>query len=270
MIHHILLQDTALLDPEYASKYYLSDTSSIYSKEETGESTMQIRHGTPEIIIHNDYRISDPAQPYREIVAEMERKIWPELYRHSIANNNPVLLEPDRSKTTSTNTLSSDTPQFIPYFRLPEPVLPLPTYSTPRRFRPKTYTEARHEPNGNWKAVSTQDTADDPAGPSLDSDDAEVTSPLQAEEQSTAYTLPLQRSRSPNNVRRTGLHHNASASRSVATSVREPPRDFLHSEQARSAAMNELPVYRPVKNVPIRRGWVRKVAEAITKRGQNE
>ena len=269
MIHHTLPQDTALSDQGYVSRYCLSDTSSIYSKDETDDSTMHIRSGTPEILTHNDYHMSDPAQPYREIVADMQMKVWPDLYKRSIANNDLVILESDRSRTKSTNTFSSDTPQFIPYLRLPEPALHLPADSTSRSFRPKMYTETRHETNDNLKAVRYQDTADDPAEPSLDSDNAEVTSSLRSRENSS-HTFQFERSHSPKNVRRTGLHHNASASRSVATSVHESPRDFLHSEQARSAAKDELPVYRPVKNVPVRRGWVKKVAEAITKRGQND
>ena len=269
MIHHTLPQDTALSDQGYASRYCLSDTSSIYSKEETDDSTMRIRSGTPEILTHNDYHMSDPAQPYREIVADMQMKVWPDLYKRSIANNDLVILESDRSRTKSTDTLSRDIPQLIPYLRLPGPALRLPTYSTSRTSRPQMYTETRHETNGNLKAVRYQDTADEPEEPSVNSDDAEATSPLRSRENSS-HMFQSERSRSPKNVRRTGVHHNASVSRSVATSVHEPPRDFLHSEQARSAAKDELPVYRPVKNVPVRRGWVKKVAEAITKRGQND
>lgn len=230
---------------------------------------MQIRPGTLKILTRTDYPMSDPAQPYREVVADMQMKVWPDLYKRSIANNNLVLLESDRSRTKSTNTLSSETPQFVPYLRLPEPALHLPTYLTSSSFRPKMYTETHYETNDNLKAVQSQDTVDDLAELFLDSDDAEVTSPFRDRETSL-HTCQSERPRSPKNVRRTGLHHNASALRSVATSVHEPPRDFLHSERARSAAKDELPVYRPLKNVPVRRGWVKKVAEAITKRGQNE
>jgi hypothetical protein len=270
MIHHTLPHDTAQLDQGYASRYCLSDTSSIYSKQETDDNTMYIRSGTPEILTHNDYHMSDPAQPYREIVADMQMKVWPELYRRSVANNNLVLLESDRSRVTSTSTLSSETPQSMSYLRLPEPALRLTSDWTSKRPKPEKSMQTRYQTNGKPKAVRFQDTPDDLAEPSLESDGAEVMSPLQAEEKSTSHTLLLERSRSNGNVRRTGVHQNASASRSVATSVHEPPKDFLHSEQARSAAKDELPVYRPVKNVPVRRGWVKKVAEAITKRGQNE
>lgn len=104
MIHHTLPQDAALLDQGYDS---LSDTSSIYSKEETDDSTMHIRSGTPEIRSHNEYHMSDPARPYREIVADMLMEVWPDVYGRSIANNNPMLLKSDGSKTISTSTLLS-------------------------------------------------------------------------------------------------------------------------------------------------------------------
>jgi hypothetical protein len=236
--------------------------------EATDDNAMRIRPGA--FPIHNDYHMSDPAQPYREIVADMLMKVWPDIYGRSNARNSLVLLDSDYSRTTSTSTLGSETPQLMQYFRLPGPALLLSTHSTPRRFKPRTYMETRYKTIGNLKSVQSQDTADDPAEPSLDSDDAEAISPHQAEENPTSQTLLPQRSPLIGNVRRTGAHHNASASRSVATSAHKPPNDFLHSESARSAAKDELPVYRPVKNVPVRKGWVKKVAEAIAKRGQNE
>jgi hypothetical protein len=267
MIHHTLPQDAALLDQGYDS---LSDTSSIYSKEETDDSTMHIRSDTPEILTHNEYHMSDPAQPYREIVADMLMKVWPDVYGRRIANNNPVLLKSDGSKTISTSTLSSETLESMSYLRLPEPALRLTSDWTSKRPKQEKSMQTRYQTNSNPKVVRFQDTSDDLAEPSLESDGAEAMSPLQAREELAPHTLLLERPRSNGNVRRTGDHHNASASQSVATSVHEPPKDFLHSEQARSAAKDELPVYRPVKNVPVRRGWVKKVAEAITKRGQNE
>lgn len=262
MIHHTLPKDKAIVD-------HYADASSMYSDDTPNDVVQRPCPDTPEGHTRTDYRVLDPAEPYRAIVAEVQTKTWPGLPRSDIENYEDTFAEQTCRKSRPLRTRRDDV-KLAQSVTLSKSGLQSTSSSTYGKLKPNPYVEPRCQTKGNLKAIRFQDTANGLADPTKDLKDTQVTRPIWADESPATYSYSVHGSHSVQTLRRSGFRHHESALQPVTASDQGRPEDLLDCEQARATVKGELPVYHPLRNVPVRKGWVKKVAQAITDRGQNE
>ncbi|KAJ8110671.1 hypothetical protein OPT61_g6544 [Boeremia exigua] len=258
-------QDTDLIKTptsDYTRNLYvqlgedMSDTSSIYSNHEAEnkERSLSVTSSASSRSMQQDL---DLALPYLEIVAQLRQSIYPSWPKEGLCKSDATPAESPTSESMSSSPQSEDA-QLFEWARSGS--TSKESYSSrstteENPSRPVLYTEPQLESNGRLKAVQFQNAAKNLAAPLPDRSRAGVPWPLWIEGGPTMPGSGLRKSRSLLSLRRHGR-----SQLDIAPDDKKA-KDVLDSK-------DEPPVFHPLTNVPIRKGWVKKVVRTITERGQ--
>lgn len=243
---------------------FTNNSISSYSEDEIDSSTERSRPQRAKLLPIYYHHISDPAQPYRELVSSLQAQVWPDLQKAITPNDETVasLLPYQGTTSTARNRYPGKT-RLIGELSISQSDLqPIPE-ATFETFKAIAYT-ATQSPT---KAVRFEDTAAELAAPSTDLNNTKVTPPFPKSEESNPRSILLRRLQSLRRPLRESVSGKEQIVRVVGVPGRDPTPDMLQCERTRAAVKNELPFYESAR-VPIKKGWVRKVAQAISERGQ--
>lgn len=247
-----------------------TEASSVYSDNATDNDLERSQSFTSVESLVKPANENDPSVPYRAIVAKIQAEVyptWPQADTYGCeltpsnsgskgsalsfeisndASRRDSVLSVSRARP-STDSKSSDTSVSSLEQTLPTP---------------KLYTEPRFERRGVVKAVRFQDTASGLACPFTELRSAEGTSPLLVGNSSTHLPTLPERAHTLLRMRRPGTFKYSLASRSTSALLTAPGYNWPNPSQT----ANQVQGQQPLMEIPRKRGWVKRMAQALTDR----
>lgn len=247
-----------------------TDTSSIYSDNETGDEMERSLLAVSNTYSRNIQHEPNPALPYLRIISDLRETMYPVRPKMGSYNGDMTRWKSIPSKSMP-DLVASNTLQRTQWARSDSTTNNDFTSTFAARqgsSRPIMYTEPQSQSNGKLKAIRFQDTLDGLSTPSRDWSRAEVSQPLWVGGFSEMPANGPRRSRSALSLRLPGRvrHDNPSPSRSAV--INERLEDVPVGEPAPFTSRDELQMFHPLTDVPVRKGWVRKVVRTFAARGQ--